>query len=297
MQYLVIDAGGSAIKYAVCDDELVLTQQNKTVSHPHDEKENYYRQIEDILHSVEGDIHGVAISMPGMINHDSGFVFGSAMLQERNIPIVKELEERLCKPVSVMNDGFCAAEAEVGYGNMQDYRNGAVMVLGTGIGGAIIIDHKLFSGASYSAGNLSFIYSDVHHPDDPSSMFATLNGIQGLKAAIQSTSGLEDVDGLAAFKLIREGRKDVEAGLELFCDRLAFQIYNLQVMLDLDCVLIGGGISREPLLMDYIKTAVDRRWKSALIPLRLPVISVCKYSNDANLLGALHHFKSQHPGD
>ena len=297
MQYLVIDAGGSAIKYAVCDDELVLTQQNKTVSYPRGEKENYYRQIEEILHSVEGDIQGVAISMPGLIDHDNGMIFGSSMVQGNNIPIVKELEERLGKPVSVMNDGYCAAEAEIGYGNMRDYRNGAVMVLGTGIGGAIVIDHKLFSGTSYSAGNLSFIHSDVHHPDDHSTMFASLNGIKGLKAAIHSTSNLEDVDGLTAFKLIREGRRDVEAGLELFCDRLAFQIYNLQVVLDLDCVLIGGGISREPLLMDYIKAAVDRRWKSAIIPLRLPVVSVCKYSNDANLLGALHHYKSQHPAD
>ncbi len=291
MDYLLIDIGGSAIKYAVCDEELQLRQKGKAEVYQQRPKEELYERLGKIVDSLKTPVAGIAISMPGIINAKEGYCYRSSMLEDGDFPIAKELTERFGLPVSVINDGYSAGLAELGYGNMQDVQNGAVLVLGTGIGGALILNHELYTGSDHSAANMSFIYSNIEKPEDMRTMFAFQNGIGGLKNAIAEKGGPEDTDGIKAFRLIKEGNEQVREGLELFCDRLAFQIYNLQAILDLDRILIGGGISAEPTLIDYIRSAVDRRWQTTLIKLKKPEIEYCRFNNDANLYGALYNWK------
>lgn len=291
--YLLIDIGGSAIKYALCDENLNLTDKGKAELAQRSPKEDFFKAIEDLYHQFEG-VEGVAISMPGLIDERSGFCAGSSMLKEGGFNVAEELTQHLNIPVSVVNDGYAAALAELGYGNMQNAENGLVMVLGTGIGGAVILNHELFVGSHHMAGNFSFIYSDVYHPEDRGTQFGFINGINGLKDAVKETSGIEDADGIRTYQLIDAGNEEVRKGLELFCDRLAFQIYNLQIMLDVEKVLIGGGLSNDPRTIEYVKEAAERRWKSAMIPTAMPKIENCKYSNDANLLGALYNWKQHY---
>lgn len=293
-QYLLIDIGGSAVKYAVSDDDLNLTQNGKAPLAMASPREDVYVAIQNILSSVSGQVQGIAISMPGIIDYKKGFAYRSSMLKDGNVPVREDLEKLTGLPVSVINDGYSAGMAELGYGNLKDTENGVVLVLGTGIGGALILNHELYTGKDNSAANMSFIYSDINNPADRSTMFSFQNGIRGLKNAVRETSSLEDIDGLKAFQLISEGNEQVKAGVELFCDRLAFQLYNLQAILDLDRVLIGGGISNEPSFITYVQEAADRRWDTALIKLKKPEIMNCRFNSDANLFGALYNWKQLH---
>ncbi|MBQ1826890.1 MAG: ROK family protein [Erysipelotrichaceae bacterium] len=292
MNYLLIDAGGSSIKYAMCNDELVLTGKGK-VDNKRTSKEEYYRKILSIRDAMPEEIDGIAISMAGKLDVRTGYCYGSAILEDREFSVSEELSALSWVKVSAINDGYAAALAELGYGNMQDAENGAVIVLGTGIGGGLIINHSLYTGAG-NAANISFMVSDITDPFSRHSTFAMNNGIRAIKAAIFEKSGLEDIDGLKAFELIRNGNTDVRAGLELFCDRLAFQIYNLQTLLDLDKVLIGGGISNEPTFISYVNEAFDRFNAQVRVKARKPQIINCRYNNDANLLGALYNWKQHY---
>lgn len=290
MYYLLIDAGGTFIKYALCDDDLQFKSKGSVPSPGRCPAEVYYQTILDIFHGFDEEIKGIGISMAGLIDYETGLCPGSALLEETNLNIADDLTRLTGLPVAVLNDGHAAGFAELGYGNLTDVRNGLIMVLGTGIGGSLVLDHKFYAGSHKTAGNLSFLLTDINHTA-PGKTFAYYNGIRGLMAAIEETSGLSGIDGLKAFQLIREGNKEVENGLIKFCDHLAFQIFNIQHLLDLDRVLIGGGISREPLLIDYIRDSYEKLASVQRVRPHDPEIMACRYSNDANLLGALYNWK------
>ncbi len=289
-RYLLIDIGGSSIKYAVSDESLNFSLTGRAACQMRSEYQEFLGWIMDIKNTV-GDVDGIAISMPGLIDYEKGVCFGSSMLKGREVKEVKkDLEELTKVRVTVNNDGYCATLAEVGYGNMVGHQNGIVTVLGTGIGGGVVINGKLYTGSHISAGNFSFIYSDINDLNNKSTMFTNYNGIEGLKKAIKETSGLDDVDGIKCFELIKQGNKEVETGLKLFCSRLAYQYYNIQCILDVERVLVGGGISNEPLFIEYVRNAVDEYWSKVAVPLRKPKIMTCKYNSNSNLLGALYQF-------
>ena len=132
------------------------------------------------------------------------------------------------------------------------------------------------------------------------SYWGMISGAEGLAKTVAKHTG-EDwqiYDGLKIFGLANEGDEKVLAGLREFTDRLAVQIYNLNIYLDLDIIAIGGGISQQPLLHEYLQKSLDEVMKN--IPLRKitpyvpePKITNCQFYNDANLIGALYHFMNK----
>ena len=123
-------------------------------------------------------------------------------------------------------------------------------------------------------------------------IFAFSGGVQGLKDAIKAASGLDDIDGLEAFRLIKEEHNEaVLQGVKDFCWYLAFHIYNLQAIIDADRFVIGGGISNEPMFIELLKEAVEEKFASAFVPaIPLPEVITCKYLADANLVGAVYNY-------
>ena len=291
-KYLAIDLGGTAIKYGVADEEMNFLSKGKVDSRT-DSYESFLEDLKKILEECGEGVEGVCISMPGMIDRIKGFAYtGGAYRWVKQIPLAMQLKEELGLPVTICNDAKAAALAELGFGNLKDIRNGIAIILGTGIGGAVIIDGKLLDGSHYSSGEFSFIQEDKRAKEKSMEVFAMTNGVGGLKKAIQEASGLEDIDGLKAFKLIKEENNEtVLQGVRDFCWYLAYHIYNLQCVIDANRIVIGGGISNEPMFIDLVKEAVDGRFAQAIFPgIPQPEIMVCRYQSDANLVGAIFNF-------
>ncbi len=291
-KYLTIDIGGSAIKYGVIDENLDVISKG-SVPTPLDSKENLFQDIKAILDNCDMKVEGLAISMPGVIDNEKGVAYtGGALEYIVNEDLADQLKEYLGINVAICNDAKAAALAEMGYGNLQGVDNAIVTVLGTGIGGAVIINGKLHKGNHFSAGEFSFILGNVNNPGDYHEMFAGTNGIRGLKKEIFKAAGLENVTGIEAFKMIREGNLEVLAGVNNFCDKLAFHFFNMQAILDVECIVIGGGISQEPMMLELIKAAVDRQFIPRFSAIKKPEILTCKFFNDANLIGALYNYQN-----
>lgn len=201
-------------------------------------------------------------------------------------------------PVSVENDGKCAALAEYWRGSLKGCQNGAVVVLGSGVGGGIILNGQLYRGNHFTAGEYSYICTDAEKADEMDSYWGLNNGAQGLAKAVAkyTEEDWQSYDGIKIFDLANAGDENVCKGLRFFTDHLAVQIYNLNVYLDLDIIAIGGGISQQPLLLEYLNSSLKALTEK--IPLRCispyvpePKITNCKFYNDANLIGALYHFR------
>jgi predicted NBD/HSP70 family sugar kinase len=192
-------------------------------------------------------------------------------------------------PVSLENDANCALIAEAHDGALADCRNGVVLVLGTGTGGAVMIDGRIHHGAHFHSGNVSWFRSDLTRPDSP--VLAELNGVPALLAEFARLAGLprEQVSGELLFARVAAGDAAATAALGGYCSRLAVLIYNLQVVLDLEVVAIGGGISAQPALIEHVAAEVGRQFDSTPVELPRPVVRPCRYRNDANLIGALRH--------
>ena len=132
-QFLCIDIGGTSMKIGVLNEEGEILKTD-SIKSP-DTIEKMYQIIEDFFHSYE-NIEGLALSMPGAVDSESGVIGGSSAYDYIHGPnIKKDLEEKFKIPVEIENDANCAALAEVWKGAASDVNDCCFIVSGTGIGG------------------------------------------------------------------------------------------------------------------------------------------------------------------
>lgn len=147
-----IDVGGMSIKGAsVSLEGKVLETFVMPVVKGENQNITINKLIEEIKQFIkknnyEGQIIGIGIGIPGMIDSPKGIVFASANLRWENLPIVHMITEALHLPVKITNDANAAALGEAIFGAGKKYNSTIMITLGTGVGGGVVIDHKLFEG-------------------------------------------------------------------------------------------------------------------------------------------------------
>ncbi|MGI6109018.1 MAG: ROK family protein [Eubacteriaceae bacterium] len=293
--YLAIDVGGTAIKYALMNSGREILESGSTPT-PYKGVQKYLDTLEGIYQNYAAQVQGIAMSVPGVIDMDHGIcVTGGNLDYIENFPLAEKLAKRCGVPVTVMNDAKSAALAEVKSGALSDIRDGIVLVFGTGIGGALIKDGRLHLGSHLAAGEFSFII--VGDKLEPASAWAFQNGAVALAAAVAAAKGMkpEQVSGYEVFNWAEAGDSQTLAVLDRFTLEIARQIVNLQTIYDPERFAIGGGISRRPIFTEYIKKNLKMIY--SLFPFGMPEaeVTVCKYHNDANLIGALENYLERHP--
>lgn len=295
MKYLVFDVGGSAIKYSIMteDAEFIITGKVKT---PTDSFENFRETIGSIYDEYKDDIQGIAMSMPGIIDSDNGYAYTGGFLRYNDKrEIVKELQERCNCDIVIENDGKAAALAEVWKGSLKENTDGIVMILGTGVGGGIIKDRKVHRGKHFMAGEFSYIQSNISDRYNMNSFLGFVGSAIGLVSQIAESKGLksEELDGIQAFEYIKNNDKDAVEIIDQYTKNLAVQIYNLQCLFDPEKICIGGGISAQDILMEYIIKNVKEYYRNLNLGLTEAEVVRCKFGNDSNQIGALYKMLSK----
>ena len=295
-KYLVFDWGGTSLKYATMTNEAqILEKGSIPTPSKNSTKQEFYDLIDSVI-SKYSNLDGIAISSTGVIDSEKGFIktIGALPFLD-NTSLVEELSKKYHCQVSIENDGRCAALAELWLGNLSDIDDGAVVVIGTNIGAAIILNRQLRRGKQFLAGEMCAMCCDENHQNDPYSYIGQ-HGTPYLCKLIQEKKSMnESINGIQAFKLIHDGDEDAIVALHEYTDLLAIQLFNLNILLDLEKIVIGGGISEQKELMDSLKQSNENL--STIHPdivkgiqYPLPNIDVCKFHNEANLIGALYHF-------
>lgn len=264
MKYLVLDIGGSAIKYALMTKEVEFIEKGSKPT-PLDNIENFVEAVGEIYDIYKDDIEGIAISMPGVLDSDRGYTHtGGSLVYNNGKEIVKILQERCPTKITIENDGKCAALAEVWKGSLKEYEDGIVIVLGTGIGGGVVKNKKIHKGKNFFAGEFSFIATNVNDKEGMENCWASVNGSSALIDATAKVKKLnsEELDGHKVFEYANNGDEDILKVLDDFTYKLAIQIFNLQCVLDSEVVAIGGGISSQDILIEYIQKNVDKYHKT-----------------------------------
>ena len=219
--------------------------------------------------------------------------------------VASELSELTgIEKVVVENDANAAALGEIICGSVRDmaekigtYRKvtEVLVTIGTGIGGGIILNDRLLVGKDFSAGEYSYLCTNDRIIDSFDGFWCR-NGHRVIGEKLSAATGEpeETLDGVELFRRIRDNDETAKQVLREIAADYAVQIYNLSVLLNLEKIAVGGGISADPLLIDYLKKALwDMYDRLPFGPEKeaLPMADVvaCEFRNDANLIGALYH--------
>lgn len=242
------------------------------------------------------NIEGIAISSPGAVNQVAGIIEGaSAIPYIHHFPIVEELEELFGCPVSIENDANCAALAEFWKGAAKGLKNVIFVVVGSGIGGAVIIDGKIQYGKHLSAGEFGYMLLTDQHT------FSDLGTAVNMAKRYTKRKNLEEnaVSGKEVFELAEQGDAIAQNEVDTFYRYLAQGIYNLQYSFDPEKIIIGGGVSSKSDLIPQLTVNLERiarQVETALFgpenSLHIPEITLCEFKNDANLIGAVYNFET-----
>ena len=323
MNYLTMDFGGTLAKYSVMDENCQVLLREEAPA-PKASADQYYDFVTDVYtrNKEKFDLQGIALSMPGVLDSDSGLLIGSgAYIPLHGHNVVNELRERVDVPVTMENDGKCGVLAEVWKGNLKDCTDGAVIILGTAVAGGIVKDRKVHKGKRFTAGELSFALVGIE--DDMRSTAYYRCGVSPLlfnacmKKGIDVTklpnhgltkfSFIEDqksfsewndrpeyahgMNGLQFFELLEQGDPDITELYQQYLKDLARLVLNIQIFFDPDKILIGGGISRQERLVPDIRAALADLQEKVIVGYSFDtVIDVCYFMNEANQYGALYHF-------
>ena len=233
---------------------------------------------------LEPQDRALAISIAGVVDPES------QRIKVANIPCIDghalapELSQALGRPVLVLNDADCFALAEIAVGAARGHRNVFGVILGSGVGGGLVIDGRIVQGAGGFAGEWG------HGPVIREPAFACGCGQVGCLDTVGSARGLEKLhqhltgEVIGSVEVIRRWRAGrpspaVNLWLELVSGPLAM-VVNL---VGCSCVPVGGGLSNDRALIATLDRAVRAR---ILRRLDQPLVVVAEAGPDAGLIGA-----------
>ncbi len=293
--YLALDIGGTNIKFGVLNDQGKILFKDKFSTR--DDKQMILDTITLLARKEqkEHNIKGIAISAPGMIDADKGLLItAGALLSLYGYPLKKELEALTGLPVEVENDVNCVALAEKWLGKGIDTKHFICLTIGTGIGGAIIINDALYRGHNHMAGEFGFMFSkDINDNDISASILSTTASTRGgIIEAYTNRTG-NRLTGEEIGRLYQDNDPDAIEVVSTFTRQAAIGIYNLIFALDPQKVLIGGAISSNRSFMELIRNQVNNLVKNQpnMDSVKLPNIETCQFNNDSGLIGALYNYK------
>lgn len=287
MELLVLDIGGTSVKYGIWTHEQLESKGFfQTPATWAELKQAIVVLVDELSQEKKIQFDGLAISSPGSVDTDAGIVKGfSAVPYIHFFPIREELEQALKVPVSIENDANCAALAELWLGAARSVENAIFIVIGTGIGGAVIMDGKLVKGRNLFGGEFGYMlldegntFSDLASPVNAARRYSLETGAETV------------ISGQELFQRAEQGEALALEHVNRLKDNLARGIQMLLVSFNPDKVIIGGGISsRIELATDLTERVTALLKRTHATDVEVDIVP-CEFKNDANLLGAVSVF-------
>lgn len=289
--YLCIDVGGTSMKCAIIDDEANIIQTRSIKTPP--TLEEMYGDIKECFDSYK-EYHplGLALSMPGAVDSDTGVIGGASAIDYIHGPNIKQdLEALLNVNVELENDANCAALAEVWKGAASDVDDCLFIVSGTGIGGAVVKDKRIHKGKHLHGGEFGYMISDFNFDTKYINTWSwQASTVAVLKNAAKELGvDYKTLDGKEVFDHYKDNPAYFKA-VDHYYWAMAKGIYNLQYAYDPEKIVIGGAVSVREDLVDEINERLDKIFEVIDIAHIRPVVLTCHYQGDANMIGALYHY-------
>ena len=283
MNYLCIDIGGTSIKYALFNREGEKVSEVFQTPTIKDETSNQILPtVLKLVEQFKDQIRGVAISSAGVVDANGNIAYaGYTIPGYTNTPIKEQVESTFGIPCTVENDVNCACLGEVWKGSAQNVSSAVMLTIGTGVGGAVYLKNDLWTGISYTAGEIGYMLIQGKYFQDLASTTALLESYE------QKT--YEKVDGKMLFELAKGMNYYAIEAVHEQMNYLAEGLVNICYLLNPEKIILGGGIMAQK---DYIMPILERSLNGKIVDKRFLTtkIEAATLDNDAGMLGALYHF-------
>lgn len=287
MSILALNIGGTFIKWAAAE-EYQLGEKGK-VPTPRKCLNDFIACIDELFHA--GKYDGIAISLPGTVNPDTGLIVqGGALQYNNNVNMIELFESRYHVPVSIENDARCAALAEAENGALKDEEYGLVIVVGTGIGSALVHKGEVLRGSHNYAGELSMALCGSAQDFGFNIIFGNQCGMEGFTQVFRNKLSDQSLTGENFMAMVESGHAEASALFESYCRTFAGVLFTLQFAYDPGKIVIGGGISANPLFIEGIQKQFEQLFSVFPFKVRHAEITASGQGNDANHCGALVNY-------
>lgn len=289
MRVLAFDIGGTAVKIGIINEKGEILESGEMPTFSNEGGEALMQRILKTIGEYE-NIDRVGISSAGQVDSEEGkIIFASENLPGwTGMEIKKRIEEAYSIPAVVENDVNAAAIGEAYYGAAADEKSFLCLAYGTGIGGAIIEQGKIYRGAFGSAGEFGHIITHVGGKDcscGGKGCYETYAATSALIRNVKEELGIEEIDGREIFKLLEEGNEKVEKILQTWIFEIMMGLVNFVHIFNPSLIVLGGGIMVQPYIINHIRENLPRY----LMPNYKDVKIVrAKLGNNAGILGAAH---------
>ena len=288
MRILCFDIGGTFIKYALCNEKFQLSEKQKM---PTNAKEGGQAIIQRIIAVIESydNIDRVAISTAGQVDSKNGIVVYST----DNIPyytgmMVKSIIENKTGILTyVENDVNAVALGEARFGAAKGYSDFISLALGTGIGGAIYLDNKLYTGSTSAAGELGHMITHAGGKQCTCGGEGCFECYASANALINAVNKISDepLDAFQIFEKENMSKPEIRSEIDKWIDEIILGLMNIIYIFNPPLIVIGGGIMNE----DYIIELIDRKIYNRLMEnFRNVKIERTKLGGDSALLGVAY---------
>ncbi len=303
--YIGVDLGGTNIVAGVVNENYeIIAKASVKTNLPRPEQEIAADIIKVSKQAVADagltmdQIEWVGMGTPGIANSETGIIEYSNNLGFVNTPMVKYLEEGLGKPAFIENDANAAAYGEYVAGAAKGAKNAVCITLGTGVGGGIVIDGKIYCGSNFGGAEIGHTVISVDGPQctcGRKGCFEVFSSATGLirmtKEAIaenpdSSMAKEEKISGRTAFNHMRSGDAAAKGVVDKYIKHLAAGVTNTINIFQPDVLCIGGGVCNEgdPLLVP-MKEIVAKENYTRNSPKNAEIV-IAKLGNDAGIIGA-----------
>ncbi len=284
MNILAFDIGGTEIKYALCDESFNLTEKKSIPTNAHEGGKRIIERVVEIAKSID-EVDRIGISTAGQVDSVKGeIIFATDSIPGYTGTKIKEIvEAETGIPTAVENDVNSAAIGEAIFGAAKGYSSFICLTYGTGIGGAVYIDGKLFTGSSFSAGEFGHI---VTHAGGKSCTCGGCGCYEAYASASALINSVKDKLGVSM-----NGREifenfenpEISSIIDEWIDEIVIGLKGLVYIFNPAVIVAGGGIMNET----YITDEINARLQKELMPsFRKFKVVKAQMGNDANKLGA-----------
>jgi predicted NBD/HSP70 family sugar kinase len=256
MKIAAADIGGTAIKYGLVSDGMPA-EVHEIPTLAQEGAKAVLKRTMDALETLP-DFKAIGISTAGQVNRKNGrIIFANDNLPGfTGLPVRQIFERRFGVPAAVENDVNAAAIGEAAYGAAKGVKDFLMLTYGTGVGGAIFTDGKLYTGNGMSAGEFGGM---VLHPEKMkenviySGCYENCASVTALVAAVQREHP-ELKDGRSIFRKIDE--PSVKKAVDEWIFEAAAGLVSLIHIFNPETVILGGGIMEQDYVMDRIRLTV-----------------------------------------
>jgi len=309
MNYLGIDIGASNIAAAVVTSDFSVIGKAKLKVRKGISAAEFCDDIAKAARTAASEaglpideIAYCGIGCPGVISSHSGVLEYASNLEYSELPLAYEVGRRLGMSTYIENDANCAALGEVCAGAAKDAHSALVVTVGTGIGGGIIIDGKIYSGVNGIAGeigHISLFPGGVQCGCGRMGCWEAYASATALKRQTRDAMSahpdslmwkyapdLNKVSGKTAFRAARDGDTVAAEVVDQYIYYLAEGLTNCINILQPEVVCIGGGVSHEgDGLMIPLREKVQH-YRFGRGNIRHPRIVAAQLSGEAGIIGA-----------